>query len=81
MAEVTNELIYEVLKLMQERIGRLDGKIASVHGELRDIKSELQAIRGHMLATQQDITSIYGRLGQHGDQLDRINRRLDLVDA
>ena len=71
MAEVTNELIYEVLRSMQERLSRLE------NGQT-EIKSELNAMRGHMLATQQDVANIYITLVRHETRLDRIDRRLEL---
>ncbi|MGB3831907.1 MAG: hypothetical protein WA975_08595 [Mesorhizobium sp.] len=71
MAEVSNELIYEILKAMQADIRLLkDGQ-----GE---IKQELIAVRGTMVSMQQDINNIYGILARHDERLDRIERRLDL---
>jgi hypothetical protein len=72
MAEVTNELIYEVLKQMQ-------GRMANLEDGLRDIKGELVGIRGHMLAMQSDIQNIYARLGSHDARLERIEVRLNLI--
>ncbi|MBH0236905.1 hypothetical protein [Methylobrevis albus] len=74
MAEVSNELLYEVLKAIR-------GDVATARSEIREVKNELQAIRGHMLATHQDVANIYAILGEQGRQVDRINRRLDLADA
>ena len=74
MAEVTNELLYEVLKQIQTRIGNLeDGQ--------REIKSELQALRGHIVAMQQDISNLYAVQAKLELRLERIERRLELVDA
>ena len=74
MAEVTNELIYEVLKSIQGRLGNLeDGQ--------REIKAELQALRGHMVAMQQDISNLYGGQAKIELRLERIERRLELSDA
>ncbi len=71
MAEVSNELIYDILKAMQADIRLLkDGQ-----GE---IKQELIAVRGTMVSMQQDINNIYGILARHDERLDRIERRLDL---
>ena len=71
MAEVSNELIYEILKAMQADIRLLkDGQ-----GE---IKQELIAVRGTMVSMQQDINNIYGILARHDERLDRIERRLEL---
>lgn len=52
MADITNELIYEVLKSLQQ------GQ-AEIKAGQQDLKVELQAIRGHMLAFQTDINNLY----------------------
>lgn len=71
MAEVTNELIFEVLKSMQPDIRLLkDGQA--------EIKQELNSMRGQLIAINQDIANIYGILGRHEVRLDRIERRLEL---
>lgn len=71
MAEITNELMYELLKRMQ-------ADISIMRSDIRDVKVELNAMRGTVVAIQQDIHNIYGILYQHADRLDRIERRLDL---
>lgn len=73
MTEVGNELLYEVLKSIQSRLGRMDTK-------LDEVKGELSAIRQHQLATSQEVGNIYVKLGRHDDQLDRIEKRLELVE-
>ncbi|MET2827156.1 hypothetical protein [Mesorhizobium shangrilense] len=71
MSEVTNELMFELLKRVHDEIGELrqDGA---------EVKRELNVIRGHMVATQNDIHNIYGILARQDDRLERIERRLDL---
>jgi hypothetical protein len=73
MAEVTNELIYEVLKKLQ----------ADVAG-LKDVWIEntapLNAIRTHMIAQSQDIQNIYSVLARHDARLARIESRLEIVE-
>lgn len=71
MAEVTNELMYEVLKSIQSRLDRIEAGIG-------EVKSELVSVRGHMIAIQSDVHNIYGVLARHDERLDRIERRLDL---
>ncbi len=71
MAEVTNELMYELLKGFHQRFDKLDLSI----GEL---KSEMQSMRGTLVSVQQDIHNIYGVLGRHETRLDRIENRLEL---
>ena len=72
MAEVSNELIFEVLKQMQQRLDRVDHKID-------EIKSELNALRGHQML--QDFQNVYAILGRSDMRLDHIERRLELSDA
>jgi tetrahydromethanopterin S-methyltransferase subunit G len=74
MADVTNELIYEVLKAMPQRLGSIDEG-------LREVRSEINVLRGHMIAVQQDVANIYGRLAGVEVRLDHIERRLDIVDT
>ncbi|PWE56549.1 hypothetical protein DEM27_09205 [Metarhizobium album] len=71
MAEVTNELMYELLKRMHQRIDRVDTSLG-------EIKSEIQSIRGTMISMQQDVHNIYGVLARHENRLDRIENRLEL---
>jgi len=71
--EVTNELMCELLKSMQVRLVRMDGK-------LDEVKLELQAIRGHQLAIQQDFSVIYSKLSHIEDRTGRIEIRLGLVE-
>jgi tetrahydromethanopterin S-methyltransferase subunit G len=74
MVEVSNELIYDVLKQVQQRLDRVDHKVD-------ELKSEMNAMRGHMISLQQDTQNIYGILGRSEVRLDRIERRLELSDA
>ena len=74
MAEITNDLIYEVLKSMQGRLDRIDHTLV-------EVKSEIQAVRGHMLAIQQVVANIYSRLGNLEGRVDRIDVRLGLAEA
>ena len=71
MAEVSNELILEVLKQVQQRLDRVDNKVD-------DLKSEMNAFRGHLISIQQDTQNIYAVLGRPDVHLER---RLELSDA
>lgn len=71
MAEVSSELLYEVLKKIQTRLDGVE------HG-IREVKQELISIRGHMLSMQNDVHNIYSKLDRHDESLDRIERRLEL---
>lgn len=71
MSEVTNELMFELLK-------RVHHEISELRPDVSETKRELNAMRGHMVATQSDIHNIYGILARQDDRLERIDRRLDL---
>ena len=74
MAEVSAELVFEILKQIQQRLDRVDHKID-------EIKSELIALRGHQISMLQDFQNVYGILGRSDARLDHIERRLELSDA
>ncbi|MER8373760.1 hypothetical protein [Mesorhizobium sp. M1396] len=71
MAEVTNELMFELLKRVHHDIGEL-------RQDVSETKRELNVMRGHMVATQSDIHNVYGILTRQDERLERIDRRLDL---
>ena len=71
MAEVTNELLYEVLKSIHTRMDKLDTGLS-------DLRSEMITMRGAIVTVQQDINNIYGILARHETRLDRIENRLEL---
>ena len=71
MAEVTNELMFELMKEFHQRFDKLDLR-------LTEVKSELQSIRGHIASVNSDVHNIYGVLARYETRLDRIDRRLDL---
>ena len=74
MPEVTNELLYEVLNGVQTRVGNIE------FGQ-REMRSELRAVRGHMVAMQTDISNLYDGQAKIELRLERIERRLELVDT
>ncbi|MGP9811639.1 hypothetical protein ACTZWT_09030 [Rhodopseudomonas sp. NSM] len=74
MAEVSNELILEVLKQVQQRLDKVDHKVD-------ELKSEMNAMRGYLISMQQDVQNVYAILGRFDGRLEHIERRLDLNDA
>ena len=72
MAEVTNELMFELLK-------RLQGDLSDLRHGQREIITELSALRTHTVAIQTHVANIYGRLGRLEDRAARIENRLDIV--
>jgi hypothetical protein len=71
MPDVTQDLVYELLKSMHADISGLnDGQL--------EIKAEINAMRGTMISMQQDTHNIYGMLTRHEQRLERIENRLEL---
>jgi len=71
MPEVTNELMYELMK-------RMHHELSEVRQDVGEVKKELNVIRGHLIAVQTDVHNIYGILARHDERLDRIEKRLEL---
>ena len=70
---VTNELIYETLKSMQTRLGRLeDGQ--------EDIRNDIRAINSHMAGFFQTTHAHESQIASLTTRMDRVERRLDLRD-
>jgi hypothetical protein len=74
MAEVTNELMYEVLKQLQS-------DVAGMKDAWLETNARLNALQSHMIGLQQDIHNIYLILTRHDARLERIERRLDIVEV
>jgi hypothetical protein len=73
MAEVTNELIYEVLEQLQS-------DMAGVKEAWHETTAALNAPRTHLVALHQDIQNIYTILTRHDGRLARIERRLEITE-
>jgi archaellum component FlaC len=71
MAEVSSELMYELLKRIHERMDRLDNSLG-------EVKHEIVAMRLQALSTQTDINNIYSVTARIDQRLDRIEQRLEL---
>ncbi len=81
MAEVTNELIYEVLKAMQARLGNLEEGLREVRGEIRALRGNALASNSRLDAIQMDTGNIYETLGAIDTRISRIERRLEIIDT
>ena len=71
---VTNELILEHLKALQE-----DAKIARL--ERHEIRDEIRALKTHMAALVQSDLNRDSQQGSVYQRLERIEQRLNLADA
>ena len=64
MAEVTNELMYELLK--------------RVHGDVAEMKFDLQELKRRKTGTEEVVVGVHRRLDRHDERLERVERRLEL---
>ncbi|MFC5755225.1 MULTISPECIES: hypothetical protein [unclassified Rhizobium] len=71
MAEVNQELLFEILR-------RIQTDVSSVKEGQRDMRQEMVSFRNHMHVMQGDINNLRGTIGQILDRLDRIENRLEL---
>ncbi|SIR00855.1 hypothetical protein SAMN05880590_110104 [Rhizobium sp. RU35A] len=71
MADVTSELLYELMK-------RVHAEVADVKQGQRELKAEMNAMRGAMVSLHQDIHNLHSVLARHELRLDRIENRLEL---
>lgn len=72
MAEVTQELMYELMKQIQSDIrGLKEGQ--------REHGAALNALRTHLVALQQDVQNPIGV--RHDARLERIERRLEISEV
>lgn len=63
MTDVSNELMYELLK--------------RVHGDIAEMKFDLQEIKRRMTSSEEALAGVNRRLDRHDERLDRIERRLE----
>lgn len=73
MVEVTQELIYELLKRMQADIGLLRDGMREVKTRLTSLETQVALLRG-------DFATPSGRVDRLELRVERIERRLDLVE-
>ena len=79
MTEVSNALIYDVVKAVQARLRSMeDGQ--------RELRGETRALRGNLLAVQipmgqVGIANISETIGALDTRLSCIKRRLDIIDT
>lgn len=74
MAEVTQELMYEILKQIQSDIrGLKEGQ--------REHSAALNALRTYLVALQQDVQNLYSIGVRHDAPLERIERRLEISEV
>jgi septal ring factor EnvC (AmiA/AmiB activator) len=81
MAEISNELIYEVLKSVQARQAKMDDKIDEMGHGLQAVRLSLNSVRQEIVGVNTELAGIHATLVRHEQRLDRIERRLELNEA
>lgn len=71
MAEISGDLIYEMLK-------RIQSDISGLKEGQRELKAEVRALTGTLISVQQDTHNVHGMLARTEQRLDRIETRLEL---
>ena len=74
MAEVTNELMFEVLKGMQARLSNIEEGVREVRGEIRALRTTVHGVQG-------DLHNLYEAFSALDTRMSRIERRLDIIDT
>lgn len=81
MADVTPELVLEVLKSVQARLAQVDGKIDELKHEMQASRTSQNGIRQEIASVFQEVSGIHATLVRHEGRLDRIEARLELNDV
>jgi DNA repair ATPase RecN len=79
MTDVSNELICEVLKSVQQRLGNIEAKLGEVDGRMHALSIRLDGIRSETAAAHRGIETIYQTLPHTDGRLSRIEKRLEIV--
>jgi septal ring factor EnvC (AmiA/AmiB activator) len=81
MAEISNELIYDVLKSVQARLAQVDGKVDENKSEMLALRTQITSIHHDLLSIHQELGGIHATLIRHEQRLDRIDHRLEINEV
>jgi hypothetical protein len=81
MADVSMDLMYQVLKSMQARQALMDGKLDETNGHILGLKYQVTAIHQDLLGIHSELSSMHATLIRHEHRLDRIEHRLELNES
>jgi len=73
MADITNELMYELLKKLNQRFDKVDHAISDLRADNLLIRSQLHSLQG-------EVNQMRGTLGHIEARFDHIENRLELRD-
>lgn len=62
MAEISNDVLYQILQSMEERLASLDGKVEG-------LKAEAFALRRHLSATRRELEALYLKVSAPDERL------------
>jgi regulator of replication initiation timing len=80
MADVTNELLYEVLRAVQARVATMDEKVDELTAQMHAMRGHLTSIREEQKALNTEFESLYLHNRHVDNRLERIERRLEIVE-
>ena len=81
MAEVTNQLMYEVLKEIQGDLATMSRTQTDHTQQFLDLKKQTNGLQGQITAVHAEVIRIEEKVVAMDARLDRIETRLGLVDA
>jgi septal ring factor EnvC (AmiA/AmiB activator) len=81
MADITAELMFQVMKSIPARLAQVDGKIDEMNQSLQALRVSQNATRQEITGVFQEIASVHATLVRHEGRLDRIEQRLELSDV
>jgi septal ring factor EnvC (AmiA/AmiB activator) len=74
MTEVTNQLLYEVLKKIQDELAHVRARVDDHTDQLISIRDDIHGVRGDILRVERSVAETKVRV-------ERIERRMGLVEA
>ncbi len=74
MAEVTNELLSEVMKAVQAGLAQADGKVDEMKQELHASRTCSIGIQQELIGIRQEVASVHATLVRHEHRLDGIEQ-------
>ncbi|MDP3523148.1 MAG: hypothetical protein Q8S27_01115 [Hoeflea sp.] len=80
MAEVTNELIFDVLKQIPTRLAHLEDGQHEIKGRISSLSEQMRGLASSLSAAHTDIGNIYLSLDKLDQRVHRIEKRLELAD-
>jgi len=80
MAEVTNELIFDVLKQNKARMTHLEDGQQEIKGRIGSLSEQMRGLASSLGAAHTDTGNIYLSLDKLDQRVHRIEKRLELAD-